>query len=1459
MTVVAKPSQTPHEGPASAAQEGIWLACQTPESARAYAIPLLLKISPSQPSSRIRAAVKELVDRHPALRTVFRHDGKKLIQVVAPHVVVALRETALESADSSVLRQLVESEAESPFDLASGPLFRAAVVQFGQEQYLALTFHHAVIDAWSLKIVVEDLTKSLAGVSHDANPVDELNSNELFATVYSDESLQYWRTQFATPPPHLPLCPSEFTGARTWRGVRHPICFDAEELAQLRAFARRSRSTLHMLMVSLCYAFLARWTRERDIVLGLPYADRSELEHLNVVGNFVNLLPLRYEVSNAVTIKELLGDIRNLCLDAFEHAKVPYSRIVDDAQAGGAKPTVQVVIGLHSELSGQARISTGNDVSVEWIDVHLPTAKFDIALSFVEREGGLEGWMEADTGVLGRQVASTMAKSFGLFVRAALTDQTVLFTDLPLWGDLSHDEVTGASTEFNRWGETLIEVFDRHAAHAPDALALISPSGELSYDGLRKRSLAWAGKLQEAGIGPGSLVALLVGRDLDLPVLFLGILHLGAAYMVIDPAIPDARAETFLEEARAALLVVAEAESCRAQNFQGPRIVLDAPLNTVFIGNSPAIADSIACVIYTSGTTGLPKGAEISHKAILRLLVDFPFAPLSAPNRTLANASPAFDAFTFELWGPLLNGGTAILSPRSDLTIYELEEFLVANEVNVAWLTSSYFNLIVDQRPEALASLNWLLVGGEALSAPRVCRLQRALPHLKLINGYGPTETTIFATCWSIPENIGDDGIELGKPTPHAEVHVVGEDGRPAPPGAVGEILVGGLGLAHGYRGQPGLTAERFIPNGLGPSGPRRLYRTGDLAVRTSDGRLLFRGRADDQIKIRGYRIEPGEIDRALGRIQGVREGVTICWNAATDEHVLISLVLTETGVTLTEEAIRHALSWELPSYMIPARVIAVEAWPLTPSGKLDRRALVQLVGQSAHPPGCLEGLTDTEREVGEIWRKLLRHPIYDRDQSFFELGGHSLLGLRMISEIRSQWNIELSLRTILKNPSLSGLSAYIDTHSAGKADTAPSLPITDLSIPQPASLEQERFWLEDQLSESEGDSNITLLFHLDEVPNKDALRDSLARLQERHAVLRTIYEFGSNGLVQRVLPGGASILVDAGEDLGYQDAVDKLERWGTRQFDLSADRQPRAALAQLRGGKALLGLSFHHIALDTLALSVLLEDLGHLYGQTRLLDVPQLAQSSRAYADYALAQRARAPRQDSDVPRAQSLSELVGPAPNITGQAVAGRIVINLPPNAFEIIRLGAATAGVSRFVWMLAAAARSLFATSDVGHLAIAVPVVDRPSHEFARTVGCFLNLRIVSLERPMPNNQVAFPMHVNEKWSDAQDEEIPFAKAAVAARSAAGLDLANSPFPVLFNFYEGEPLSLELAGARVQPLKPARVRPKAPLCIIAELHEQSTRLVIEYKCNLVAAKAAKRIAAVLQKEVAGGWASV
>lgn len=1452
--MLADLSRSTYEGLASAAQEGIWLACQTPESARAYAIPLVLKISPSQPLSLLRRAVEELVDRHAALRASFRHDGVNLIQVVKPHIIVALREVALDSGDSSSLRQFAESEAETPFDLETGPLVRAAVGEFGQEQYLALTFHHAIVDAWSLKVIIRDLVEFVAGTSTPFGAAGEVYSLLLPDSDLVEESLRYWRKQFATPPPHLPLCPPGLAGARSWRGDRHQIAFSAEEHTQLRALARSNRCTLHMLLVSLCYAFLARWTHERDIVLGVPYADRSDLEHQNVVGNFVNLLPLRYKADGAVTLIKILGDVRNLCLDAFMHARVPYSRIVGDAYVGGGEPIVQAVVGLHSELSDQARISRVNGVSFEWVDIHLPTAKFDIAWSFIEREGGLEGWIEADIGILDRQTASAMSESFCLFVRAAVKNPMALFTQLPLWGSSSSGVTTGAKTDFSRWGETLTEVFDRRATETPDALALITAEGEQTYDQLCKRSLAWAGKLQEAGVGPGSLVALLVGRDRELPALLLGILRLGAAYTVIDAAIPDARAQVLVEDAKAALLIVTEADSARVPSFLGARILVGAKLDTAFVEKkSAAVAESIACVMYTSGTTGTPKGAEISHQAVLRLLVDFPFAPLSAPTRLLVNASPSFDAFTFELWGALVNGGTAVLSPRSDLGALQLEEFLVAHAVNVAWLTSSYFNLIVDERPEALASLTCLVVGGEALSSPRIRRVQQALPQLQLVNGYGPTETTVFATCWSMPLNIGDGGIELGHPTPHAEVLLVGEDGRPAPPGAVGEILIGGIGLAHGYRGQPGLTADRFVPDDVGFSSSGRLYKTGDLAVRTSDGRLFFRGRADDQVKIRGYRVEPAEIDRALGRIPCVREGVTICREVAAEDRALVSLVLVEEGSIITEEAIRRALAGELPSYMVPARVLIVQGWPLTPSGKLDKRALAQLVEPVTPLTDRLEGLTDTEHQIAEIWRKLLGRPVSSRSASFLELGGHSLLALRMITEIRTKWSVELSLKAILKSPSLYAIAEFVDDHLAVVRNVAHSLPMADLSIPQPASLEQQRFWLDEQLCERPGENNIALVFHFDDVPILDKLQDSLERLQEWHAVLRTVYEFGSNGLMQRVLSSGVSTPLNTGAELEYQDAVERLERWGATAFDLASERQPRVALARIRGGGALLGLCFHHIALDTLALSVLLDDLGHLYGQSGLSDARQLMHQAPAYADYALAQRTGPPRQYCDMPPAQNLRSLVGLPPVQSIQADAARIIIEPPEDALERIRLGAATAGVSRFIFMLGLAVRALFATSDAERLAIAVPVVDRPSPEFARTVGCFLDVRVISVERPLEDNRMAFSNDLREKWSTVQDVALPFAEATSAARKAAGFDLETPPFPVLFNFDEGEPLSLELDGVKAQPLTPTRVRPKAPLCIIAELHQQSIRLAVEYRCTLVAAVAAEQIARALQEELA------
>jgi amino acid adenylation domain-containing protein len=804
-----------------------------------------------------------------------------------------------------------------------------------------------------------------------------------------------------------------------------------------------------MVLLAAFKALLYRYTEQGDIVVGTPVAGRQVEEVKDLIGFFVNTLALRTRLSGDDSFAELVRRVRTTCLGGYAHMEVPFEKLVEElspSRDAGLTPLFQVMLVLQNipaiELELPGLKLTGE--AVENLN-----AKFDVTMVLVERDGGFAGQIEYRAEMFEQETIERLAGHFQRLLEEVTEDSEVLIGNIRLlteeeeqllrgWNPPAPARLGASASVGRRFSELA-----RSAPHAP---ALVSPSGAtMTYAELEERSDRLARLLRARGLRPEGVVAVLLPRSPELAVALLAVLKAGGAYLPLEAQSPAARQARLLRQAGARLLLTADEAAARLFGPLGWRgEVLAWPRLAARLAGGlgapapPAAVDprQVAYVIYTSGSTGEPKGVEVTHANILARVCGADYAELGAGARVLQLAPLAFDASTFELWGPLLNGGAVVQAEEGVARAAQLRHWIRGERVTTLWLTSSLMNSLVDEDAGAFAGLRELLSGGEALSVTHVRRLLSQATGVRVTNGYGPTETTTFAMTYEVRE-VGETSrsIPLGGPISNTQIYILDESRQPVPMGVSGEIYIGGAGVAQGYMNRPGLTAASFQPDPFGREAGGRLYRTGDLGRRLAGGEVEFLGRNDAQVKIRGFRIELGEIEARLGEHPGVSEAVVQAYEAG---EACKRLVAYYAGEEVGVEGLRSYLMAKLPEYMVPAAYVRLERLPLTANGKVDRQGLPAPAGAAYGQRRYEAPVGETEAVVASIWAEVLKVERVGRHDNFFELGGHSLLATSVVNRIRAALGKEFSVRTLFEASTVSEIAERLNNARTARVPLRP-------------------------------------------------------------------------------------------------------------------------------------------------------------------------------------------------------------------------------------------------------------------------------------------------------------------------------------------------------------------------------------------------------------------------------------
>ncbi|MEH0982521.1 non-ribosomal peptide synthetase/MFS transporter [Micromonospora sp. CPCC 205556] len=1020
--------------PLSFAQERVWFMEQIAPGEAAYLMAVPLRVRGPLDTDRLRAALDGLIRRHESLRTRFPSDADgRPLALVGDAVEVPLR--IVEAADESAAQALVDRFAVEPFDLATGPLLRALLVRVAVDDHvLLLTQHHITSDGWSVDVLLRDLIT----LYHGSARLPELPVQygdfaywqaRTVAGPQVRRHLDYWTGRLAgVPALELPLdAPRPAT--QTYHGDVVEFRVDREVVDGLSALARRAGGTLFMALLAAYQVLLARHSGQEDFAVGVSVAGRSAPELENVVGMFINMLPMRAELAGDPTFGELLARTRPAVLDAFEHADVPFARVVQELGVPrdvSRSPVFQAMFVLQNYEMGRFEAASGRaDVAFDWTPMELPATRFDIELHLVEVGSGLWGKLVFNTDLFHRSTVEQMAARFGALLRSAVAAPQSPVSGLDVLADgertLVLDTWNATATPFPDQA-TLHGLVEEQVARTPDAVAVRFDGRSVSYAELNTMANRIAHRLRRAGVGRETLVGVCAQRSVELVAALLGVLKAGAAYLPLDPEYPADRLAFMLADAAAPVVLVQDLLRGVLPETGATVLALDDESEwRGAAGDDPsptATAGDVAYVIYTSGSTGRPKGVANTHRGVVNRL-DWMQRTyrLGADDAVLQKTPASFDVSVWEFFWPLQTGARLVLArPGGHKDAGYLRDLLVTERVTTTHFVPSMLTaFLAEEGVEACTGLRRVICSGEELPLASAVEFTDRFPDCELHNLYGPTEAAIDVSRWHCrpAELAGLTSVPIGGPIANLRLYVLDDRLDPVPPGVSGELYIGGVGVARGYHRRPALTAERFVPDPFGPTPGARLYRTGDLvrwrpptgpagaspadADGPAAGVIEFLGRIDHQVKLRGLRIELGEIESALREQDGVDEAAVVVREDTPGDKRLAAYLVGPASAT----DLKAALKRRLPEYMVPAAFVSLDALPLTSNGKLDRRALPAPVAARAAEVALVEPRTATERTLAGIWSDLLGVPTLGIDDDFFDLGGHSMLATQVVARIR--------------------------------------------------------------------------------------------------------------------------------------------------------------------------------------------------------------------------------------------------------------------------------------------------------------------------------------------------------------------------------------------------------------------------------------------------------------------------
>ncbi|GHO60126.1 hypothetical protein KSB_86010 [Ktedonobacter robiniae] len=1473
--------------PLSFAQQRLWFLEQLDPENTAYLITGAYQLAGSLNSTIFDASVSTLLQRHEALRTVIlSHDGKPRQHIQwsdeSFHVPIIDLSGLAVSEREVVARQLATAEAHQPCNLERGPLLRITLLKLAEQRHiLLLTAHHIISDAWSMQILLREISVLYrSGVTKEQeNPLPVL------PVQYADYArwqrawlqedvlegqLSYWRQQLEQVPT-LDLPTDRVRPmAQSYRGARERVQMPLEVYEGLKVLSQREGVTLFMTLLAGFQVVLQRYTGQSDVSVGTPIANRSRAELEGLIGLFLNTLVLRTDLSGNPSFVELLRRVREVALGAYAHQDVPFEQLVEELQPQrdlSRSPLFQVMFGVVQLAEDAEQLP---NLAIRKFDTERATTQFDLTLTVVVQRQHVWCDVEYSTDLFEAATIQRLLAHWQMVLQSIVQQPQSRLSALPMLPEAEAELLlrTWNQTRRDLPASAFIHTLIQRQAHlVPQAIAVRTQQEAWSYERLNAQANRLAWHLRARGVGSEARVGLLVPRSASLLVAMLGVLKAGGAYVPLDPSYPSERIRLVAQDAGLSLIL---STSDLQAIWSGQGEALAAPLQSIsalLAEAAPpeaeqdqdvfASPEQAAYMIYTSGSTGRPKGVVISHANVVNFFHAMDeVVEVSSESVWLAVTSSSFDISVLELlW--TLSRGIEVRLASSSTDAQEMVAQVGTGEITHLQGTPSLARLLLEQPrgAQGLAQVQHLLLGGEALPETLVEQVQ-AVSAARIYNMYGPTETTIWSSCEALSPG---GAITLGRPLANTRLYVLDAAGGVVPLGGVGELCIGGLGVGRGYWQRGAQTAECFVPDAYSGEPGARLYRTGDLARYRSDGHLEYLGRRDQQVKLRGHRIELEEISRESERYAGVGQAVAVVRQVAGAEARLALYVVARGEGDVRREALREWLRQRLPEPMVPGQIEILQALPLTPNGKIDRKRLPEPQWEGEHGE-VEEARTPLEEMLAGIWMELLGRKRVGKRENFFELGGHSLLATRLLARVQAVLGVEVALRTVFEGPTIEQVASTLERlqRSGQGAGSLPALEPMERPERLPLSFAQQRLWFLHQLDAENTAYLLPSARRLRGNIDIRVLEQSIQALVERHESLRTTFHFHESQPVQVIhsfqpvhLP--VIDLSSLDEATREQEARTLAEQEALCPCDLGKGPLLRVSVLRLQREDHILLVTMHHIISDAWSMEVLVQELTGLYRALRDRQSVALPALAIQYADYALWQRqwlqgtaleeqlAYWRTQLADVPHLEFLTDYPRPPRmSFNGAVQSARLPLPLQE---ALVALGQRE-GVTLFMLLLASWQILLMRYTGQTDFGIGTAIANRTRTELERLIGFFVNTLVLRTDlSDDPTFTELLGRVRNVTLGAYAHRDIPFEQLVEELQPQR--DLSRSPlFQVAFTFQQIGEMVEQLDGVAVSGFAVEHTTTKFDLTLNVVVESTSFALGVEYNTDLFAEETMQRL---------------
>ncbi|MGB0521650.1 MAG: amino acid adenylation domain-containing protein [Flammeovirgaceae bacterium] len=1419
----------PQKLPLSFAQKRIWFIDKLQGSVN-YNLPSIWELRGDLDVESLAYAFKELINRHEIIRTVYQEEDGFAYQEILPTNTFEL---SLQEVPESELATAIDAYIHHPFDLSSDLMLRARVFPLSAGHYrLVIVVHHIATDGWSMGLLKQELAavynakKAQRVPQLPALPIQyadfALWQSKQLESEKIEQQLNYWEQKLEDVAT-LDM-PTDFKrpAKQSQKGAVMHFLIEKELSEKTTRLAQQEGVTLFTFLLASLNILLYRYSGQKDICLGSPMIDRAHPDLEPLMGLFLNNLVLRNDLSNNPTFLEFLAQVKQTTLEAYQHQDVPFEKIVDrltDGRDLSRSPLFQATFTYHSHLEESNEELSLTDLAFEEINHETTTSLFDLSFHMVSTPAGITLAIHYCNELFSSDTIQQLAQHYEQLLGTIVSNPHERIAQLEMLSSAEKTallDLTATETSYPQ-EHSVAELFNAQVANSPQAKAVMQSGESLSYEELNSKANKLANYLQAQGIQQHDRVGIYLERSFDLLVSMLAILKIGASYVPLDAQQPANRTDFILEDAEIKWVISSMGFDTQTMFYEplfAPRegiesLILDElewetlPQTTSVVSG---LAQTAACIMYTSGSTGKPKGVVVPHQAIVRLVFNKSFSFLGADTVFFQYAPIAFDASTIEIWGALLKGGCVALSSSEQKSLESIASELKEMEVNTLWLTAGLFHSAIEDCIELFEGIAYMIAGGDSISTESVRTLLQQYPEMTFINGYGPTESTTFAIVHPVhsPEELTEKNV-IGRPIDNTRVYFLNEANQLVPRGAIGELCIGGDGLALGYLNLKELTEEKFQADPFHPVAGKRLYHTGDLGRWLPDGTIEFLGRKDNQVKIRGFRIELDEIEAVLQKAPTVIQSVVLVHQ---EQQVKRLVAYVRTDEAFDQGTIQSYLKKELPEYMVPHHYVEIAEFPLTLNGKINKKKLPVPGATLLSQQEAVAPTTPTEKLLATIWEEVLGIAQLGIHDNFFSAGGDSIIAIRVISRIKKKFEKDVSVADFFQAPTIAELATFIDLHAASsqknqalrdniltqltqvKKDVLERVENADeLADIFPMSDIQKGMVFSSLINPGKGVYHDQMLFPFPSL-ERPVFEKALTLLVQKHAILRTSFHLNQYQEPLQFVHKHVPITID------FHDLTQEKDNSYVKQYMLDALEHPfqvheaplwRASLFQVSRNTVLLLFQFHHSMLDGWSFASLTTELYNIY-QELLKDTDYTPVPLKAsYKDGIIENLIEKSNQETISFWQQELAAYKRLSV-FSQEQISGQYTVNYDADYLKKVTQAASELGVSVRSLFFSAYLFTMNMLSFENDLTVGMVTNIRPTTEDGdKVLGCFLNT--IPFRYQVPTNQKTwkeFLLGVDKKVRSLKGKDrltlIEITK-LLNEQSEAG----NPFFDVLFNFVD------------------------------------------------------------------------